>query len=74
LVFRASAAMGRFTNYCVNDGPKLIVIIIWGLCSVGLFAERFFCTPPPKNEPKNSSSSSLSPSFPGGNSIGERIL
>lgn len=29
-------------NYCVNDGPKLVVIIIWVLGNIAAFAERFY--------------------------------
>lgn len=28
-------------NYLVNDGPKLVVIILWVLANIAVFAERF---------------------------------
>lgn len=28
-------------DYCVNDGPKLALIILWVLASIAVFVERF---------------------------------
>jgi hypothetical protein len=33
----------KFNDYMVNDGPKIVMIIIWILISLALFAERFYC-------------------------------
>jgi hypothetical protein len=31
----------KCNNYCVNDGPKLALIIIWVLASIAVFVERY---------------------------------
>lgn len=56
--------MPNCANYCVNDGPKLIVIIIWAFCTAGLFAERFgyyaqYINDPPVNDPDEQSRRAL---------------
>ncbi len=34
----------RVNDYLVNDGPKLVVIIVWLIANVAVMAERYYCT------------------------------
>ena len=34
----------KCNDYCVNDGPKLALIIVWFLATVAVFVERYVGT------------------------------
>jgi hypothetical protein len=34
--------MERFSDYMVNDGVKLVFIVLWVLANIAVFGERFY--------------------------------